>query len=269
MNENIEDDIEEFGTPISHEESLRRSKIISNIRKLMNIVGSLLCFFFAWLSIQNISFGPILNDYSASIILKATLLVYFSSWIAGISLDLSDEEHCLLVAPNKGNLTKMAIGIILGIGALFAILCMSKNFRLFSVCLFVFFLVDWLGNKYINYYAKTSIEKSKIKYVKNENYIGYMQMQSLQYYLFGRFNQLRYLIGFILILILIFFSFTNLPTLVAERFGLGSSQLILSLIFSVFVLIVETMMWYARLKRVFIFKTLQYIEQEYRVVKKK
>lgn len=252
-----------LGTPLSHEESVKRTKIIKRVKVVIKSVGLMLLFFFGWLNIKDYSYSLLLNDAFSEVLLKGSLAFYYTSWILGSSADLNDEEYTLLVAPNSGKLTWMAISIIILMGGLFGILCWTDDLKYFSISLFLFLLIDKLGNVFLNRFIRYSIEESKKTYMLCNNYIGYLSLLSVQNFLTGKYIKWRFTVGFVLIITMILYSFTNLPNIVAEILQLDSPKIIFSIIFFVYVLTIEIWVWKVRLKRRVYFQILNEINQDY------
>lgn len=254
-------------TLIEHDETIKRSRIIKNVEKLIKAVGSILLLFFGWLTLKDFPLISLINDDSASILLKFTLVIYYSSWIFGTSVDLNDEDYTFVIAPNSGKLTKMAITIIFMMGLLFAILCWSESFKVFSISLLVFLLIDFLGNKYLNNFVKKAMEESESKYISSKNYLGYKSLQTIKHFLNGSYVKWRFFVGFIIIFILIIFSYTNISTLFSHFLNV-EKQLILSITFFIYVATIEIWIWYKRLMRKIQLSILDEINNEFSLVKK-
>lgn len=254
-------------TLVEHDETIKRSRIIKNVEKLIKTVGSILLLLFSWLTLKDFPITSLINTNSAAILMKSALIIYYLSWILGTSVDLQDEDHTLIIAPNGGKLTKMAIGIILMMGLLFAILCWSDNFKVFSLSLFIFLLIDFLGNIYLNKFIKKAFKDSESIFISNNNYYGYKSLQTIKHFLNGAYVKWRYMIGFILIIILIILSYTNISVLLSNFLKI-EKQLILSFLFLIYVLTIEVWIWYQRLTRKIKLLILNDINQEFSLVKK-
>lgn len=252
-------------TPITHEESIRRGTIVKRVKLMIKTVATILLFFFGWLSLKDFPYIELLNDDFSAILLKISLGLYYFSWIFGTYADLEDEEYTLLIAPNKGKITNMAVGTIAMLGLLFAILCWAKDFRVFSISLFLFFLFDRLGNIYLVRYIRPAIDESKKKYIENENISGLLSINSIDKFLSGKYINWRFGIGILIVLIMVLFSFTELPVEISVFFGIKSPDLLIVFLIFLYVVVIELWIWYQRLRRKIYLQLLIEIDEKYQL----
>ena len=255
-------------TPITHEESIRRATIIKRVKLMIRTVATILLFFFGWLNFKDFPYIELLDDDFADILIKISLALYYLSWVFGTSTDLKDEEYTLLIAPNKGKIKSMAVGTIVMLGLLFAILCWAKDFRVFSISLFLFFLVDRLGNIYLGRYIRLAIDESKKVYIENENFIGLLSINSIDEFLSGKYINWRFGIGIFVVSIMVLFSFTDLPAKIATLVNIKSPDLLIVSLIFLYVVVIELWIWYKRLRRKIYLNVLSEINNDYQLITK-
>ena len=254
----------EIERSITHEEAIRRRGIFNKTKLLIKIISGILLLVFGWLNFKDLPYIALIDDDLTLILLQLVLAIYFISWIRGTMVDLKDEEYTFLLAPNKGKMTSMAVGTIFMLGALFAILCWThNNFKIFSIALFVFFLIDKMSNIYLVNFVKPTINNIKRIHSENGNYTGYLSVETIEEFLSGKYINWRFAIGISIISILILFSYTNIPSLISSNLNIQPPKLILVLLVLLYVFVIESWIWYKRLKRKIFLEILEKIKANY------
>src|SRR5260221_1223864 len=118
---------------VKKKESGSIKRIFKRTKTIIKIVAWTLAASFTWLELYHLPIFPMLTDRFSSVFLKIIIAIYYISWIAGPLKDLEDEEYVLLIAPNKGKLTILAIVTILTLGVLFGWLCLAHTYQEFAI----------------------------------------------------------------------------------------------------------------------------------------
>src|SRR5688500_12514856 len=73
-------------------------------RRVVAVAAAILAGAFAWLQFREIDFTPITNDISAKYLLRLTLALYYTCWVAGLLSDTNDQEVIYFEPPSKKRL---------------------------------------------------------------------------------------------------------------------------------------------------------------------
>src|SRR5260221_1477632 len=121
--------------------------IYRTAKLLVKGAAGALVLIFGWLQLKGISFAPIAKDLSAGVVLKASLAVYYSCWVAGTLLDTDTQEKVYAAQPNRGRMPAGGFGVIALLAVVFGVLCAVKTYALFALALDTFLLLNigtWL-----------------------------------------------------------------------------------------------------------------------------
>lgn len=245
--------------PTTYEESKRLSKIFKTTKTLIATMSTVLLFFFGWLEFKNITL-PMFDEKFANAFYKIVLALYFFCWVFGTNTDLSDEEYTLVIAPNKGELTNLAIGMLFAIGVLFGILCWVHTYKAFAIALTVFFGFNIISWRFLLKFLKPTLDVNKKKVAKS--IIGKFKIEIIEKYLWGNWQWFRFGIGFLVLIIINILAFTNLSQVIASFLKIPSSQFIFVFSIFIFICVMEIYIWYIRLCRKISLKVLTDIENK-------
>lgn len=175
------------------------------------------------------------NPDIATILWKAALVLYFFSWVFGADADTDMQSEVYLSAPHEGRLTKQDIGVMVGIAAGFAVLCVvSDNYRWFALALAGFWTINVFAWRYMVGALKTPIRQSYVKYGRAKQYVAMEKLRAVERYITGRWQWWRFGAGFILAAAMNVLSY----------FDLGSGYVEASIFF--FVVFLESWIWIMR-----------------------
>lgn len=131
---------------------------------------------------------------------NATLVIYFFSWIFGTKRDAEVQGEVYLTAPNRGHLATqdIAVGVSIAIG--FVVLLLLKTYPgWLAVALTLF----WFGNivawRYLVKLLTQPIDKSRLLYTREKEYIGLAKLHIVERYISGRWQWWRFVLGGVLI----------------------------------------------------------------------
>ena len=119
-------------------------KLISNSKLIIRLFAGVVAIFYGWLKFHGLDIGPVVSSVSTELLLKASIAIYYFSWIFGATLDGSDIEIVFQKAINKGKVPALGIFIALVVAILFLFICASWNNSDLPILLSVFWLVDYI-----------------------------------------------------------------------------------------------------------------------------
>lgn len=248
-------------------ETIKSKAFFNTIKFWLNIISGTILLVFGWLNFKDFPYMALLDADSFGILLKVSLSLYYLSWVAGMTSDLKDEELIVVIAPNKGKLAWMALGIMFMLGFLFAILCYIEDIKLFSISLLIFFVFDKISNIYLIRHVRPALEESRALFLKENDYLRAFSIKSIEDYLAGPYYNLRFASGMVIIFLMIFISFfeINLPSVGGFQFKPSEVVIIL---FFIYVLVIESWMWFKRFKRMIYLDIINDLNQENLVLTK-
>ena len=241
-------------------------KLAWTIRLFLWITSVILTIIFSWLKLEGIPFSVITNDIVASYILKISLIIYFFSWILGCNFDIYYQTLVYETVPNKGDIPKLGYFAIFGIVILFGLLCWIDSFKKFSLVLPCFWILDHLSliymiKKIVNPALKDSLDYNQ----KEHNYRNIEKINVISEYLRGIWAKWRFLVGFSILLFIIFLSFTDYPSKLSNYLTWKSADFVISLSILFFVLLVEIWIWLRRIGVRICFRNIDSINEHYRL----
>ena len=244
-------------------------EIMANqLRILVGVIAFLLLLLFGWLSLQDTLFILFNSNQSAEIVFKFAITIYFVSWLHGPQFDLKDMKYFILVAPEKGKLPMMAVSIIIMAGVLFALLCISRDIKVFSLLLLVFRSIDRFGNIYLSKKYEPALDSSIEIFKKQNDFIEVLICEAVRGIARSKQISNRYIFSLTLIILMIIFAFTNLNIKISALIRLDDPELLFSLTVLFYVIVHEIWTWYVRLNRHQYIQSLVKINEEYYLYKK-
>lgn len=244
-------------------------KLARNTKKIIGIISTLLILFFGWLKLKGVPIGFIVNTVSADVILKASLVIYFMSWISGTINDTDDQELVYAIAPNQGRFPWQGIILCALVATVFAVLCFVNSARHFSIVLAIFLLSDIFAWQYmIKKLLKDIIKDSRQEFVKNNEHTKVLKLDLVIKYLSGNWKWLRYAYGGLIVIIIIVMSYTELPQMMSQLYPAIPKDTYISFSIFFYVISFETWIWYMRIKSRIEQKTIDHVDQNYKLESK-
>mgnify|MGYP001149558841 CR=1 FL=1 len=248
-----------------------RNDIIKASRKarfILSFFSLALGLIFTYLKLKGISLVPFINDLSVEFILKISLTVYYFSWIVGLSSDINDQVIVQIKGLEKKYLSPAwPIAFIGFIG--FALLCYVNNFKVFTIALLMFWVINLFGWGYLVIFIldKMFVDSQK-EYQRSNSFSLYEKLEVVKNYTEGNWQWIRFIIGLLIIIIAIVFAFTPISLLVSRYLRI-SSEIINAFSVSVYIIFMETMMWIMRIKVKVSFQFIEKMDNKYRIKVKK
>jgi len=241
----------------------KRDTIYWRTKLIIKILAAIMAVLFSWLQFD-MSFQPIMTDEVSNLIFKTSLALYYFSWIFGTTGDMSDEEYSLKVLPHGNKLSGSAIGVILSLALIFALLCLANTYKLFILALsllLIFNVFSWL---YIVKFIKPTFFENKDLVNSNAD-IEYQNV--LEAYLTGRWQWYRFGVAAVYLLILNILVFSGWINQLANVLKMNP-QFLMSLTIMIYIVGFEAWVWIKRLERIFVFHALNRLTEKYSLRKK-
>lgn len=141
------------------------------------------------------------NPDFSTVLWRTALVIYFFSWVLGAESDTEMQADVYLAAPHGGRLTKQDAGVILGIAAGFAVLCVvSDSYRGFALALTGFWAINLIAWRYMVRVLKTPIHQSYVKYGREGRYVDMERLRAVEGYVDGGWQWWRFAVGWLVAL---------------------------------------------------------------------
>jgi len=239
-------------------------KVLISTRFWIKFLAGVLAFFFGWLKLKGVAIGPMTTDTFASFLLKASLVIYYFSWVFGASLDAKDQALVYLTAPNKEQLPKEGIGLMIAMAIVFGALCYVDTYRQFAAVLGFFWFINIIAWRYL--VIKLLRKPITISYDIYSSYINYIELEKLKIvkqYIDGPWQWWRFVIGAFMIGGINFLLYTNLPARLVLYTDIVSIQFVPAFSIFLFVFSVELWIWIMRIKRRISLNALENLAENY------
>jgi len=233
-------------------------------RRMVRIFAGFLALMFSFLKLKNFPFPLMTGDYFSLTFLQIAIVSYYLSWVFGVFFDTYDEEIVFEYPPNEGRIPLVAIVIAFFLTVTFGILCWVDTFTKFAIVLLTFWILNIIGWRYF----VAGLMKSLLNENPNKNIWINERILIVKEYLCGKWQWVRFSLGFIIILFINIIAFTDIHLKIAERLTIFSPSSFLSFSILVFVFFVEGWMWFARLRRRSMIKILERLELNYTIKKR-
>ena len=152
----------------------------------------------------------------------------------------------------------------------FSFMCYLKTKREFIIFLDILFVINIFSWKFLIRFIEQSVSENKEFYKTRHKYFKIVYLQLLiTDYLRGNWQWYRFLIGGIVLLSVNLLIFTNLTQLIASAVNIKSIELIKSLGFAIFILVMEGWVWFMRLKRSNCIDLIDDLDEDYYLMERK
>lgn len=232
-------------------------------RWLTRAAAAILAASFAWLKLRGIPLGTITGEPAASVLLRASLVIYYFSWIAAVAVDTRDEEDVLFAAPNRGRIPAAALLIIISISVGFAVLCWVESYVQFVIALAIFWalnIVAWLY--FLHALIKPAIRSSRAVASREGLVLDSQKISLLESYLCGGWQWRRYVAGSASIGLLGALAVPEVSETVRQFLGFGSLAGLGATAVLLHILAFEGWVWWRRLQKRFGIRLLERLQQD-------
>jgi hypothetical protein len=235
------------------------------IRLIIKLSAFTLPVFFVWLRFRGVDVMPVVRTLPATVLLRASLVFYYFSWLYGTTFDTDIQELVYYTAPTEqGKVPLATIVVMLSIAAMFGILCAVKSFQQFLMVLAGFWLLDILSWRYLVTRLLPSVFKASLaQFNKNGDDAKIDQLEFVRNYHFGSWKWFRSFGGLVLLIVLNVIAQTSTIDQLAARIHM-SVDTTLAVAVAMFLLVVEAWVWIMRLKTRFAIETIEHLRYRYR-----
>jgi hypothetical protein len=209
----------------------------------------LLLVMFGWLKMKDMDFMPVVQNIPAQIVFQVALVLYYACWINGTLFD-TRSQNLVYVKVDRLRALSGAIIATITLVAVFAFLCWADTYRKFCILLVVFFAFNIMFWVYlIKMIVPDALKVSEAYYRKMRSYIEMEQLKLVAgEYISGSWQWYRFALGSIIILLMNIMAFSNIATFLSARLGGISPELIQSASMLLFVAVIESWIWYMRMR---------------------
>lgn len=234
-------------------------------RLIIRLSAFIVPFFFVWLRFRGVDVMPVVRSLPATILLRASLVLYYFSWFYGTTFDTDIQELVYYTAPTKqGKVPAAAIVIMLAIAAMFGALCAIKSFQQFLMFLAGFWLLDILAWRYLVTRLLPTVFRASSDHFKQVGDDAKMdQLDFVKDYHVGSWKWRRSIVGVVLLLVLNVIARTTMVSWLAIRLQI-SVDTTLAVAVTMFLLFVEGWVWIMRLRTRFAIETIEHLRHRYR-----
>jgi hypothetical protein len=176
----------------------------------------------------------------------------------------------LISSQKEKGITFVDYLVALSIALMFTLLLYSPKFIYVAIFLFLFWLIDLISYHYfMKYKINPLLYESKKEYEKIESAWSLLRLNTTEKYIAGKWKLIRYYVGFIILFLLILFSFENsISTFFNSLIGIRTNDFISAFIFLLFVVGMEGWIWFYRIKTKITMSIISKHEELYSLVKK-
>jgi hypothetical protein len=218
---------------------------------------------FGWLKLNGVEFVPIAKDLPAEVVLKFSLALYYACWVAGTLLDTETQEQLYSAQPNAGRMPGWGWVLVGFLTAVFAVLCFVNTYSWFAVLLTAFFLINVVGWRYlIRRVLPSAVAQSRLTFARAPFKLERVHLV-YDRYLCGRWQIHRFAAGGIVLIVLNVFVFSDVLDRASVMLAVGSRDLAISGAILCFVLLMESWIWFIRLRLSTALALLEYLDERY------
>lgn len=239
--------------------SNRVTLFVRSVRRAVKAIAFVLAVGFTWLQIKDFHVEGVIDGANPDLTRKIVLAIYYWCWVFGCNFDLDMQELAYFEGTRRLKLSLTAIGLLIIFGLVAAMLLwISGSDQGFAAVLALFLALNIMGFLYILRVVKPIIRSSCEKYTQEQHYLDVVQLEIVSGYMLGRWQWLRFGVGFVVILAMELICFSPQLRGISAQFLSGITHaadspqafyaLLPSAIFVVFVAVMEGWIWTMRFR---------------------
>jgi hypothetical protein len=237
------------GQPPDHGSRSDLIRMALTTKQLVNVMALLLFLAYGWLKLKGVPVGMALGRMPADVVVKAALVIYYTSWVSGLISDTTQQQILYAVAPTGGRYPWEGYGIGVTIALMFGILAYVNTSQQFAVALVAFVLFNLFSWRYlVNRILTPVYAGSKVVYREQGEHLSLFQLDVLWRYLAGPWQWWRFAYGILASLVLVILAFTAAAEELSDRLRFASPETLIALAVMSYVLTFEGWIWYERLR---------------------
>ena len=196
------------------------------------------------------------------------LAIYYAAWFWGVKQDLESQKNTFIMPPNSGKIPIVGFSICLVLVIIFGIaLYYHRDPLILLFALMIFLVLNYFGWKYLKKFYYNSISESFQKYKNDNDFINYEKLKITSKWLYGKWQNTRFQSAIVSIfLILLYTIFFNNG--LSQNMQLDSPNIIPVILLGLYVLGIESWIWWHRDSRDNLLKLLSEFEKRYNLIKR-
>lgn len=233
------------------------------LRLLLKLLSGALLLVFAWLKLQQIPVLRVVRSAEAHALLQLSMVLYFSSWVAGSNFDISLREDTYISPPTDRSL-RLLLPLYAVLAFVFGLLCWfvntSTQFAFFLLLFWGVNALGWLG-------ARRGLFPSVFAGAKDESSaVRRAVLAAVRRYEMGDWQTYRFLSGGILIAAINAATLTKVNTfLVRHPLLAWPPDLFFAACILAFVVLLEAWMWWERARIHHAVVTIRWLSELYEI----
>jgi hypothetical protein len=263
------------GQPPDIRDARDKARFAQFSRSIIRAVAVAFGLLVGYLQIRDIRPDALLTRSTAEIVWRVALVFYYWSWVGGINFDINIQELAYVAFPGRGR-WPVQLYVVLAIFVMMGAILLTSfgNIAHFSLALTGFLLVDHASWFFMRRFIRRSIDDSRSYYSREGKFYDVAILGMVENHMFGRWKLWRLMAGTSIVLSADVFAFnqafrgatSNAVQLICP--WLSSSDAILlfySMLFLVYVLVMELWIWLHRIRIYLRLDTLEYLSGLYRL----
>jgi hypothetical protein len=242
-------------------------------RSIIKVVAVIFGLLVGYLQIRDIRPDAILTPSTADIVWRIALVAYYWSWVSGVNFDINLLEAAYVAFPNQRRWPAQLYVTLSVFVLMAAILLISfGHIAAFSTALTGFLIVDYASWLHIRKFVRSSVEASRLYYSNEKKFYQLSILNMVERNVFGWWKLRRLMVGAAILIVTDVFAFNS-----AFREATASVVLMLcpwlsssdaiplfySMLFFLYVLVMELWVWMHRVHIYVRLETLDYLNALY------
>jgi hypothetical protein len=226
--------------------SHRLAEISQFVRFIRGLAVTIPPGLFLYLQFRGVDISPIVSNVTADWLRRITLFVYYACWVVGSLHDIHRQEASYIRAPGKveAEIKRNTVLFAALLTGGFVLLCWAgDNYRMLSLFLTAFLLINLLGWFQVERMVVPMISKSRSIFKESRDYEGWLKLEFVGRYILGKWQLYRLVSALLLSGIFVLITHLNLH------------PVIISFYFLLFVLFIEGWIYLRRFQLYVRFKT--------------
>jgi hypothetical protein len=222
-------------------------KVAKWIRRLIVALTTIPGLWFVWLQFWG-TFSNLVQSVPARIIGEFSIILYLMCWLFGTNLELDWLEEFVPEAPGNTFLNAITAGVLLLI--FFLPICYLVERESWTGA-FILIIVFWSANILSWRFGLVRLMKPQFERASaNATTRPFLRARIavVKKHVIGRWQWTRFIAGGLLAVASVIVARTRLPALIATKYHLPGSQVVLALLLLAFVVAMETWMWIGRVQ---------------------
>jgi len=230
----------------------------------ISVLGFVVQIFFIRFRFSDFPWRTFFNDTFSTYLYMLSIIIYFFSWLWGVTFDIKDQKKVVVKNPYEGRYPKHAIIMFVILAALFIALILSPSFKIFSILLLLLVFINMLSWRFVLLpIAKQTLGLNIIELKKTHNTHGLHLLNCIRTHIFGVWQWYRFYVGLLIIIIIILSYYTSLTEIISSLIKIKSTNIIISSLIFVYVVIIEGWIWFIRIRRTLQMRTIENLNSDH------